>query len=57
MTPMRGGGLQAMLTENSVTPIDQNTLAVYMAHRGSVWLAWLGKCYFTTTLFTGLIPV
>ena len=28
MTPMRGGGLQAMLTENSVTPIDQNTLAV-----------------------------
>ena len=30
MTPMwgGGGGLQAMLTESSVTPIDQNALSV-----------------------------
>ena len=29
MTPTwGGGGLQAMLTESSVTPIDQNTLSV-----------------------------
>ena len=28
MTPTWGGGLQAMLTESSVTPIDQNTLSV-----------------------------
>ena len=29
MTPTgEGGGIQAMLTESSVTPIDQNTLSV-----------------------------
>ena len=28
MIPTWGGELQAMLTESSVTPIDQNTLSV-----------------------------
>ena len=40
MTPMLG--LQVMLTESSVTPIDQIHIQCKLAHRGSVWL---GECF------------
>ena len=44
-------GLQAMLTESSVTPIDQNT------HSVEVVFGLANVLYFTVTLFTGRIPV